>query len=379
MCIYFVVIIFMALIAISSCNQSIKKQNKYLVFILSVWCLLFGLRHESVGNDSPGYAAFFEGHGSNLMYGTINNPGDTIEWGFVEISRCLHYLSSSYTLFFFAISLMFLIPMYFYYKDKKCCIWSLLLFIVMSKSFFVLPVMIRQTMSIGLVLTSLLLLNIVNNEFDYKNFFHNKKNIIGVTLFVISIFVHRTSLLLFPLLLGLIFIRINKKTCYIVIVLTFVIAMFSREIISTYFDLMLSFVGSFSDSNISLLQARYEEDFTARDFSLVRASFWTLTFLLSVWCTNKEDVNKYNYKCLIFAFVLYMLLGTSSMGLRISVIFQFIGFSAIVPSTIIANKRKKYLFALLTLAFIVNCYSNFEKWAIEDMDSGLPYYFFWEK
>lgn len=379
MCIYFVVIVLMALIEILICNQSIKKQNKYLGYILSVWCLLFGLRHESVGNDSPGYAAFFEGHGATWIYGTINEPGDTIEWGFVVISRCLHYLSDCYTFFFLAISLMFIIPMYFYYKDKKYCIWSLLLFIVMSKSFFVLPVMVRQTMSIGLVLTSLLLLDNERNDFNYKNIIHNKKIIFGVSLFVFSIFVHRTSLILFPLLLGLIFIRINKKTCYIVVVLTFVIAMFSRELISSYFDLMLSFVGNFSDSDINLLQARYEDDFLSRDFSIVRASTWTLTLLLSVWCTNKEDINKYNFKCLIFAFILYMLLGTSSMGLRISVIFQIIGFSVIVPPNININKRIKYLFALLTLAFMVNSYSNFEKWSIENMDSGLPYYFFWEK
>ena len=369
----------MFLIVISTFNQNIKVQNKYLGYVLSVWCLLFGLRHESVGNDSSGYATFFEGNGSNYMYGTINNPVESIEWGFVEISRYLHYLSNNYTFFFFVVSLIFTIPMYFYYKDKKCCIWSLLLFIVMSKSFFGLPVMMRQTMSIGLVLTSILLLKNARIVFDYKYIIQNKKIIFGVALFVLSIFVHRTSLILFPLLLGLYFIRINKKICYIVVFMTFAITMLNRELISNYFDLMLSFVGGFSDSNINLLQARYEDDFTARDFGLVRASAWTLTLLLSVWSTKMEDINKYNFKCLVFAFVLYMLLGTSSMGLRISVIFQIIGFSVIVPQTIHVNKRSKILFAILTLAFIVNSYSNFEKWSIETMDSGLPYYFFWEK
>ena len=58
----------MSLIVISTFNQNIKVQNKYLGYILSVWCLLFGLRHESVGYDSSGYATFFEGNGSNYMY-----------------------------------------------------------------------------------------------------------------------------------------------------------------------------------------------------------------------------------------------------------------------------------------------------------------------
>lgn len=275
--------------------------------------------------------------------------------------------------------MMFLIPMYFYYKDKKFSLWSLLFFIVMSKTFFGLPIMARQTMSIGLVLIALLFFIHAKIDFTYKNIIHNKKVIFGVALFVFSIFVHRTSLILFPLLLGVFFLRINKMACYVVVVITFLISMFGRDLISTYFDLMLGLVGNVSDDNVSLMQARYEDAFASRDFSLVRASTWTLALLLSIWSSNKEDISKYNYKCLIVAFVLYMLLGTSSMGIRISVVFQIIGFSVIVPSSITANKVAKKMLVLLTLAFIINSYSNFESWAIENMDSGLPYYFFWEK
>lgn len=379
MCIYFAVILLMAIIVFFTDNASVKKRNRYLAIILAIWCFLFGFRHKSVGNDSPGYAAFFTGHGDTWIYGTIDAPGDTMEWGFVEISRLLHCFSTNYTFYYFAVSLLFIVPMYFYYKDKKYGIWSLLLFIVMSKTFFGLPIMVRQTMSIGLVLISLLLFNDAKIVGSFKAIVHNKKLLLGVALFVFSIFVHRTSLMLFPLLLGVFFMRINKTVCYVVVVLSFVISMFGRELISSYFDLMLSFVGGFSDDNINLLQERYQDDFASRDFSIVRASTWTLTLLLSVWSTNKEDIKKYSFKCLIIAFVLYMLLGTSSMGLRISVAFQIIGFSVIVPTSISNNKKAKYLLAILTSAFILNSYSNFESWAMEKMDSGLPYYFFWEK
>lgn len=379
MCIYFVVIILMLLFVVLTYNSTINKQNKYLAIILSIWCLLFALRHKTVGNDSSGYAAFFEGHGDTWIYGTINSPGDNIEWGFVEISRLLNLISSSYTFYFLVISIIFIIPIYFYYKDKKYGIWSLLFFIVMSKTFFGLPVMARQTMSIGLVLIALLFLIHAKIDFTYKNIIHNKKVIFGVALFLFSIFVHRTSLILFPLLLSVFFLRINKMACYIVVIITFLISMFGRDLISSYFDLMLSLVGNVSDDNISLMQARYEDAFASRDFSLVRASTWTLALILSIWSSNKEDISKYNYKCLIVAFVLYMLLGTSSMGLRISVVFQIIGFSVIVPSSITNKKIIRSLFALLTLAFVINSYSNFESWKKEKLDSGLPYYFFWEK
>lgn len=369
----------MVLFIVLTYNSTINKQNRYLALFLSIWCLLFGLRHKSVGNDSPGYAAFFEGYGDTWIYGTIDNPGETIEWGFIEFSRLLHLVLSSYTFFFFVISMMFLIPMYFYYKDRKFSLWSLLLFIVMSKTFFGLPVMVRQTMSIGLVLIALLCFIHAKIEFTYKNIIHNKKVIFGVALFVFSIFVHRTSLILFPLLLGVFFLRINKMACYAVVIITFLISVFGRDLISSYFDLMLSLVGKVSDDNVSLMQERYEDDFASRDFSLVRASTWTLVLILSIWSSKKEDISKYNYKCLIVAFVLYMLLGTSSMGLRISVVFQIIGFTVIVPSSITNKKIIRCLFALLTLAFIINSYRSFESWAIENMDSGLPYYFFWEK
>lgn len=379
MCIYFVVIILMLLFVVLTYNSTINKQNKYLAIILSIWCLLFGLRHKSVGNDSTGYAAFFEGHGDTWIYGTINSPGDNIEWGFVEISRLLNLISSSYTFYFLVISILFIIPIYFYYKDKKYGIWSLLFFIVMSKTFFGLPVMARQTMSIGLVLIALLFFIHAKIDFTYKNIIHNKKVIFGVALFLFSIFVHRTSLILFPLLLGVFFLRINKMACYVVVVFTFLVSMFGRDLISSYFDLLLGLVGNVSDDNVSLMQARYEDAFASRDFSLVRASTWTLALILSIWSSNKEDISKYNYKCLIVAFVLYMLLGTSSMGLRISVVFQIIGFSVIVPSSITNKKIIRSLFALLTLAFVINSYSNFESWKKEKLDSGLPYYFFWEK
>ena len=369
----------MLLFVVLTYNSTINKQNKYLAIVLSIWCLLFALRHKTVGNDSSGYAAFFEGHGDTWIYGTINSPGDNIEWGFVEISRLLNLISSSYTFYFLVISIIFIIPIYFYYKDKKCGIWSLLFFIAMSKTFFGLPVMARQTMSIGLVLIALLFLIHAKIDFTYKNIIHNKKVIFGVALFLFSIFVHRTSLILFPLLLGVFFLRINKMACYIVVIITFLISMFGRDLISSYFDLMLSLVGNVSDDNVSLMQARYEDSFASRDFSLVRASTWTLVLILSIWSSNKEDVSKYNYKCLIVAFVLYMLLGTSSMGLRISVVFQIIGFSVIVPSSITNKKIIRSLFALLTLAFVINSYSNFESWKKEKLDSGLPYYFFWEK
>lgn len=379
MCVYFVVIMLMVLFVILTYNSTMNKQNKYLALFLSIWCLLFGLRHKSVGNDSTGYAAFFEGHGDTWIYGTINSPGDNIEWGFVEISRLLNLISSSYTFYFLVISILFIIPIYFYYKDKKYGIWSLLFFIVMSKTFFGLPVMARQTMSIGLVLIALLFFIHAKIDFTYKNIIHNKKVIFGVALFVFSIFVHRTSLILFPLLLGVFFLRINKMACYVVVVFTFLVSMFGRDLISSYFDLLLGLVGNVSDDNVSLMQARYEDEFASRDFSLVRASTWTLALILSIWSSNKEDISKYNYKCLIVAFVLYMLLGTSSMGLRISVVFQIIGFSVIVPSSITNKKIIRSLFALLTLAFVINSYSNFESWKKEKLDSGLPYYFFWEK
>lgn len=379
MCIYFVVIILMLLFVILTYNSTTNKQNKYLAAILSIWSLLFALRHKTVGNDSSGYAAFFEGHGDTWIYGTINSPGDDIEWGFIVISRLLHLISSSYTFYFLIISLIFIIPMYFYYKDKKYGIWSLLFFIVMSKTFFGLPVMVRQTMSIGLVLIALLFFIHAKIDFTYKNIIHNKNVVFGVALFVFSIFVHRTSLILFPLLLVVFFLRINKKVCYIVVIITFLISILGRELISDYFELILGLVGNVSDDNVNLMQARYEDAFASRDFSLVRASAWTIALILSIWSSNKEDISKYNYKCLIVAFVLYMLLGTSSMGLRISVVFQIIGFSVIVPSSIADKKSIRCLFALLTLAFIVNSYSNFESWKNEKIDSGLPYYFFWEK
>lgn len=60
MCIYFVVIILMVLFIVLTYNSTINRQNRYLALFLSIWCLLFGLRHKSVGNDSPGYTAFLK-------------------------------------------------------------------------------------------------------------------------------------------------------------------------------------------------------------------------------------------------------------------------------------------------------------------------------
>ena len=63
-------------------------ENRNLLISCLLWALVAGLRAYSIGNDTLGYTAFFEGTNiKGVGYGTVQFPGDTIEWGFVTLSR----------------------------------------------------------------------------------------------------------------------------------------------------------------------------------------------------------------------------------------------------------------------------------------------------
>ena len=101
MCIYFVVEVIMLFLVLISYRKSTKVNNTLFAFSCFLWVIVFGLRGYNVGNDTSGYAAFFDGSNtSGLGYGTVDSPGETIEIGFVIFSQIIHFFSSSPTFFF---------------------------------------------------------------------------------------------------------------------------------------------------------------------------------------------------------------------------------------------------------------------------------------
>ena len=86
--IYFFIEIIIFFLFLYSKGRGLKVTNKCLAISCILWTLIFGLRGYMVGNDSPNYAAYFENRNTpGVGYGTINYPGESIEWGFVAITR----------------------------------------------------------------------------------------------------------------------------------------------------------------------------------------------------------------------------------------------------------------------------------------------------
>ena len=126
------IITFILIVYCVLCKNS-KCQNRVISFFLIVWTLLVSLRGYGVGNDTSGYAYFFSGKLYSSLnfvnYGTIDNPAEDIEFGFVLISRLLSILSSSPTFLFTVIAVIFFSAIAQFYRNSHLgCISLLWLF-----------------------------------------------------------------------------------------------------------------------------------------------------------------------------------------------------------------------------------------------------------
>lgn len=362
-----------------SYKKTISKQNKCLLVVCVLWSLVWGLRGYGVGNDTPEYAKYFNGTGIPFWgYGTVDCPGDTIEAGFILIGKFLSIFSNSPTFLFLSVAILQFSAIYYLYKDRCASLWGFLFFFIVGLGYEAAIIATRQSLSLSLVLWAVCLLEKADiSKLNFSLLRKNRKVLLAVCLFVLALFTHRTSLLIFPVLVLLYFWRPTKKHAYIIISSVFLITLLIPNSVKIVFDAALSQISLISDDNINLLGNRYKGSFES-DITIIKIILWAIPVFTCLHYTKREKVNTFAFKCYMVSVILNMLLTGTTMIERLSITFTLLGFRVFVPVEVVKNKKVALIFIVSSLLFLARTYQGFVFWDSR-VDSMVPYYFFWEK
>lgn len=345
----------MLILVIISRNASDKQCKIFLAASCAIWALIFGLRGHEVGNDTPGYTGFFEltnsGYGEG--YGTYEAPGESIEWGYVALNRFLAFFSDSATFLFLVHGIFLFSFLFVIYKDNRNAVMSLLWMMTFGDTIAMMMVALRQSFSICFVLASLVLIgNAYQQCIEKKEILHERQFWIGVICFIFAMTIHRTSIIFLPLLLLLYFVRVNKKSVYLLLTLAFVVSFLYSDYISEFFDMSMVLVGGVEDDKISVLMERYGAEMENEGASIISKTALILPVYLATYFTDTEKINTLFFKCLVFGVILFLLFSSSTVITRIILLFVVLGYSVIIPP-IVNEKWRIYVFYLLYTAYFM--------------------------
>lgn len=380
MCIFLYIQLLMFVFVIM-CSKA-KQRTKNIVFLVTtlLWGVVFGLRRNDVGNDSDMYRMFYTGY-SIPGLGTYEINSETEEYGFTLVANILHRISPDVTFFYMAVSLAVFLLLYFVYKNKSTGYWGYLCFFVMSASFASLIIAMRQSMSIAFCLFAIYCFKHVDFDGHVKDMvkcFRDKYFITGLCSFLFSITVHRTSIMIMPVLILAYFCRYSRKIAYINVLVVLVLSILFSDQIGAFFDFALAIIGGFSDDNVSLLAERYKGDFGDSSMTLLKIASWCVPMFFTVKYISQEKLKSFEFTCLMIAFTIFILFGNATMCIRLSMLFQIIGFSVFIPDVVYKKKEVQYLYLGFTLLFFYSAYKTYSNWLGYSYDSTLPFYFFWE-
>lgn len=380
--IYFFIEIIIFFLFLYSKDKGIKETNKCLAISCILWTLIFGLRGYMVGNDSPNYAAYFENRNTpGVGFGTINYPGDSIEWGFIAITRLLHFISDSATFFFLAEAVVLFLCIYHIYRigSKSNPVWCLLLLNIVGVTFFSLMPMMRQTFSICVLFLALC---IFYRYYENKDIISRKKHfqvlVLVASLVILSVFVHRSSMMIFGGLLVIVLCKNTRKLSYVIMLVSFITAFSFGNIIGDVMDFALISISGVADEKIALLGERYESTMEdSEGMSVIRAISYLVPVLVTIKYSEENEIKSFFFKCMIVAFSCQILFSNSYMMNRLSIVFLVLGMCKFVPQAAMKKGSNLYVFYIIvTLYYLWRAFVGYGKWP--DTDSTLPYYFFWE-
>ena len=361
-------------------NVSLKYQHKLLAVYCAIWAFVFGLRRYDVGNDTPGYADYFNNIGSGSAYGTIDHPFDTIEEGFWLISKFFNFFTENATIVFLVIgALLWTMIFLLYKKQSKTPLLSLLFLMAISgKVFYTLEIAVRQACSIIIILMGVICF--INSSISsWRQIYKSKWAIAGLFLFMASVTVHRTTGMLAAILLLVYFIRVNKIICYTLVLGFAVFVFFGAKVFGELFDTALLMVGDVSDDNVNLLAERYMGDVEDGKIGYSSGAMIGCFFptLLTVYLTHKEKVNGYFFKLFIFTYCLHQLMQFSTMHERLITMYMVLGFTASIPEVCYKNKKMYFLYLMIGLYYLIFTFKMFYDWPLKS-DTAVPYYFIWQ-
>ena len=296
MYVYIFAELLLIVLALISQKATNKQRNAFLFICCFVWALIFGLRGYKVGNDTPAYAGFFSCKNVWSGYGTYKDPEQSIEWGYVALNRILSIFSDSATFLFLVHGFLLFFVIYHLYKDKANSVMSLLWLMCFGSMLTVMMVALRQSFSVCFVLLSILMFSQLQKEKKIRIYLSDKYFWLGVLFFVFSISIHRSSILFFPILIVIGFIKFNKISVYIALSSALVMALLFSEVLSEVFDMGLLMIGDLDDEKISLLADRYKDYMDNPAASLANILSTSVPIFLTTYLSKDEEINSLSFK-----------------------------------------------------------------------------------
>lgn len=194
MLIYLLIDLAIILIGIETYQRT--KKNWALVLSLVILVFFAGLRGAFTA-DYQSYADYFAKISENVNLSTILNPssGFRMEKGFVLLCKLISYLSSSQVAFFTIVSVLTLVPYFLGFKKLSAMpVLTVLLFVGVGDYYATYNLM-RQTLAAAIAFWGL-------------SFWIDKKRVRFFLCLAVAVTLHRTALILLPLVFLL-----NLKIC----------------------------------------------------------------------------------------------------------------------------------------------------------------------
>lgn len=368
--IYVVVSIVMLMLFLM--EQSTKNGNLRNVLFCVASFIVVGLlafRGDDVGGDTINYCGYFTGKGGGY-YG-IWETNDSFETGFVWLCGLLMKISRTDFCLLFFTSLITMLPfVYLIWRDcKNSKILPLCLYVMVWNILSVTQTALRQNLSVSLLFFAYIF---------YTSGVKKKYKYILVCLSLIGSFIsHTSSLVALPLIVGCMFLRLNRKTAYVLTIGSFVIVMVFKNVFSSVFDMFNQMMMGVEMAS-HMLDTYYGNVKYALNWevSFNRLAPTTLLVLLLIRMSADEDEKSHYLKFLVIGASLYNIGASFPMMFRTVYPLLFLGI-LFVPSGISAARNNAFkLVLVLLMAFFIRNQSVYMKPGSDDR--MLPYKFIWE-
>ena len=370
-CIYFILEILMLILGFLSYKISSKQARCLFALVCILWTIVFGLRAYTVGNDTPGYAEFFMGKDS--FYGNIKDSN--LEFGFLLITKLIKVFTNSPTAYFSILASWLFLLIYKIYTRcclQRDCFWCLLIVFTISNSFVTLMVATRQSMAFCVLLTGLYIA--LNKKLEKK-----MKLKVGLSLIVLSVFVHKSIIFLLFLLFVAYYVHLSKKQMYVMIGASFVISIFFLQDIGNLFNHIFIFSGTLGINDINEnIMATYASSFGDFKQNFITLVAWAAPICLTIYLSDYEYVNSFMFRVMVISVCVFLLFNTTFLIERINTLLVLLGFTQYFPHNKKCNLKKfRPIYLLFILLILFKAGLRYEHWP--KMDSSLPYYFYFEK
>lgn len=322
MVIYVATFLSIVFVGIYSDRELLSIKNKtiispyWLLFLFSCVLFLLAAIREGIGTDYYLY---------NDIYTSQAEDMHELGWAYSLLSDFLRFLEVDYQFLIAINSFIFLSVIYYFIKTFSCYKYISLVALLGTYTYFTSFNTFRQMTSIAIVLIALIL------------FFTHKKKIIGILVFILSVGLHKSSLMFTPLFL-LYYIKLSKAL-YATIMIICLIAFFvipesiKNELFNYVFEVNAFFYEKYDGSTFIQGEER----------GIVNKAYFLFYWIICMFLVVKNNEQNNNHRWIEQSFLLYFIVNSflpySGIVHRITLLFELLVI-VIIPKFIFLQHTK---------------------------------------